>query len=169
MKKLDLTRYAPPGIDLKYEKNTFVIGFIIATLRSTGFLFWLNNVYHNFFDPDAILEPGMMFPEFLLLIRAVSGRDYLVVFRILIPCMLAFTIYHYLYHRTLSKSVYLMRRLPDRWEYHRRCLTLPLVGAGLVFLAEVILLLFYFWIYILVIPEANLVPGQFATIWRALL
>ena len=162
MKKLDLTRHAPPGIDLKYEKNTFIAGLIIAVLSSTGFLSRLDHQYRITFKEGVVVQYPM--PEFL----TIMGQG-MVVFRILIPCMLAFAIYHYLYHRTGSKSIYLMRRLPDRWEYHRRCLTLPLVGAGLVFLAEVILLLFYFWIYVLVIPEANLVPGQFATIWRALL
>jgi len=162
MRKFDLTRHAPPGIDLKYEKNTFAWGFIIAVLVSTGFLGRLDHQYRIVFKEGVVVQYPM--PEFL----TILGQG-MVVFHILIPCMLAFTIYHYLYHRTGSKSVYLMRRLPDRWEYHRRCLTLPLVSAGLVFLAEVILLLFYFWIYVLVIPEANLVPGQFATIWRALL
>lgn len=169
MKKPDLARHAPPGIDLKYLKNALAWGLIVASLYSLLFPGWLNRVHHNFFGDDAYIEPGMLFPDFLLLIKAGDGKDYMMIFRILIPCMLAFTIYHYAYHRAGSRSDYLMRRLPDRWEYHRRCWTLPLVCAGLVLLTEVVLLLSYFGIYVLRVPAEYRTPGQFATIWRALL
>ncbi len=47
-----------------------------------------------------------------------------------------------------SKSIYLMRRIPDRWELPRRCAAVPLIGlaAGLILTAILICLcnLIYF-------------------------
>ena len=169
MNRLDLKRHAPPGIELKYLRNTLAWGLFVAGCYSLLFTGWLNRLCNVYFGEDAYLEPGTMFPDFLLLIKAGNGKDYLLVFRILIPCMLAFVIYHYLYCRTGSMSVYLLRRLPRRGEYHRLCWTLPVACAVLVFVAEALFLLIYFGIYVWRVPNDYLVPGQFATIWRALL
>lgn len=38
---------------------------------------------------------------------------------------------HYLYHRRGARTDYLMRRLPRPWEYHMRCLALPVLGTAL--------------------------------------
>lgn len=38
---------------------------------------------------------------------------------------------HYLYHRRGARTDYLMRRLPWPWEYHMRCLALPVLGIAL--------------------------------------
>ena len=169
MKMPDWKRHAPPGIELKYLRNTLVWGLTMASCYSLPFIGWLSRVHRNYFGEDAHIEPGTMFPDFLLLIKAGNGRDSLLIFRILIPCMLAFTIYHYLFCRTGSMSVYLLRRLPKRWEYHRLCWTLPVACAALVFVVEVLFLLLYFGVYVWSVPEDYLIPGQFATIWRALL
>ena len=68
--------------------------------------------------------------------------------------------YNYSGFRNGSKSYYLMRRLPDKWEYHRRCLALPLAAtlAGLV-LIPVLMGLFYV-LYLHATPEQCLQPGQ---------
>lgn len=61
-----------------------------------------------------------------------------------------------------SKPVYLMARLPDRWELHRRCLGVPL---GLLLAALVLaalLLLVYYGVYRLLTPAQWLRPGQLA-------
>ena len=36
---------------------------------------------------------------------------------------------YYHYHTQGTMAVYTMRRLPDRWEYHRRCWTQPILSA----------------------------------------
>ena len=72
--------------------------------------------------------------------------------------LLAFV--NYSNFRNGSKSVYLMRRLPDRWEYHRRCLALPLMTilAGLVSIP--ILIGLFYAIYLHATPEQCLQPDQ---------
>ena len=168
LNRLDLKRHAPPGIELKYLKNTLAWGLTVAGFYSMGFLIRFSDLRRMIFEPGPVLKPGQRVPEFYELIVTYNW-DPLIIFRILIPCMLAFTIYHYLYCRTGSMSVYLLRRLPKRWEYHRRCWALPVGCALLVFAVEVLFLLLYFGIYVWTIPDEYLTPGQFAAIWRVLL
>ena len=68
--------------------------------------------------------------------------------------------YNYVGFRNGSKSHYLMRRLPDKWEHHRRCLALPLLAilAGLVLIP--ILIAVYYAIYLHFTPEQCLQPNQ---------
>lgn len=56
---------------------------------------------------------------------------------------------YYASHTQGSMAVYTMRRLPDKWEYHRRCWTQPILSAAaelLIFavLAGLCWLLWYF-------------------------
>ena len=77
-----------------------------------------------------------------------------------------FVIYHYSYHFKGSKSIYLMRRLPDRWELHRRCLTLPIAMAVFFLLMGFVMLLLFFWAYFAAVPAQYIQPDQWAKIWR---
>ena len=101
---------------------------------------------------DALLGPGVQ--------REVDELP------LLLP--LVFLLWHYAYHYQGSRSVYLMRRLPDRWEYHRRCLAIPAatVAATAVLLAGSLAL--FYGAYMLFTPAACVVPGQWAEIWRVL-
>ena len=46
-----------------------------------------------------------------------------------------------------------MRRLPERWELHLRCLTVPVVGVLGAMSLQGILGIFYYLIYIFVTPR----------------
>ena len=59
-----------------------------------------------------------------------------------------------------SKSIYTMRRLPNRWDLPRRTLVLPLVCAALTMLLALALLLLYYLIYHCSVPEGHINPGQ---------
>ena len=81
-------------------------------------------------------------------------------FLLLALCMPLLAGAHYFYHFHDGRSIYLMRRLPDRWELHRRCLFLPLAGllaAGILSLA---LAAAYFFLYRWAIPEALIPPPE---------
>ena len=54
---------------------------------------------------------------------------------------------HYAHYYRGSKSIYLMRRLPDRTLLHRQCWTLPLLALGLTLLVLVLLPALYYLIY----------------------
>lgn len=59
-----------------------------------------------------------------------------------------------------SKAVYLMRRLPDRWEFHRRCLALPLLTLLLGGVLMVLVLLACWGMYTHFTPEHAIPPDQ---------
>ena len=64
-----------------------------------------------------------------------------------------------------AKSIYLMRRLPDRWELARRCLAIPLLTVACALLLVVILLPAFYGIYLHLTPEDALRPGQLDKLW----
>ena len=90
----------------------------------------------------------------------------LLVFVAIALTMIGLVVYHYIYHRIDTKSYYVMRRLPNRWELHLRCLTLPLAGLLICGAAALIVIAIYYWIYMGCTPEECLMPGQWAGFWR---
>ena len=74
-------------------------------------------------------------------------------------------IYHYACHYLGSRSIYLMRRLPDGWELWRRCLTVPALLAVLCLGAIELLTILYFLVFLLLTPP----PCLPAEPWRQLL
>lgn len=165
--KLDLSRCAPPGLELKIEKRVFGWGMVLAVLFSLSFfihffnelerlLYWRNGA-------ERTLRPNAVMPDFV----EVLGNA-LLGFVILALCMAAFILVHYAYHHQGSKSIYLMRRLPNRWELHRRCITLPLAAVLLCLAAGFLLLLIYFAVYMRATPAVCLTPGQWRKIWSVI-
>ena len=65
---------------------------------------------------------------------------------------------HYLYYRHGSKSIYLVRRLPDRRYVWKTCVLGPLIGMGITLVVIGVLRLVYWLIYIGVTP-AECLPG----------
>lgn len=165
--KLDLTRYAPPGIYLRQETRLYATGMVCAALYSLGFLLRYGNAYEQLYSTRAgvrMLIPGRVMEDFVVLLgRGLAG------FLVLGLGMMALIGYHYAYYRQGSKSIYLMRRLPDGGLLHRQCLTLPLAGIALCLISALLLLIFYYFLYITVTPEACLVGGQWQKIWSVLL
>ena len=69
-----------------------------------------------------------------LLSHTMLGFQILAVFLVLAAAG------NYLSHYLETRSIYLMRRLPDRWDLWRRCLALPAAGlAGCAVLALALL------------------------------
>lgn len=161
--KPDLSRYAPPGMDIKVEKRVMGWGMTFSALFSLSFFLrfsdGLKRLYWNN-GAGRTLKANAVMPDFAQLLGGA-----LLGFLILALCMAAFIPIHYAYHHQGSKSVYLMRRLPDRWERHRRCWTLPLCAVLLCLAAAFVLLLIYFAVYMLATPKACLTPGQWRKIW----
>lgn len=133
--KVDLKRCAPLGLDGALEVKYIGIGLGVCAIWAlcgflTRFTHALDSLYYYF--PGAYireLRPGAVMENFFVL---MGGSE--LLFSILGLCMLVLAAYHYWYHRQGAMTVYLMRRLPDRWEYHRRCLAIP-VAAVIVSLA----------------------------------
>jgi len=162
-----LARHVPPGVDGKRELIWLAVGGALCLLYSLSFFIVYLDHYQALFVWDGtarILNTEAVMPDFIALLgNSLTG------FLILALCLPALIFYHYAYHYRDSMSIYLMKRLPDRWELHRRCISLPFCGILACCGAAFILLLVYFGVYMLLTPSACLAPDQWQKIWIAFL
>lgn len=167
--KLDLRKYAPPGLELKTEGKMLAGGLILSFFFSLSFFLFYSSEYNQLYywqnGPERVkvwIDHAMM-PPFPVILRGT-----LTGFWITAVVMLSFIAVHYGYHHQGSKSVYLMRRLPDKWERHRRCVTLPVLAAVLVLLCALVTMLLYYGFYMIVTPDRYIPQHQWQKIWRDL-
>ena len=73
------------------------------------------------------------------------------------------------YHYQGSCSIYTMRRLPQRLELARRCLSLPLAGCLTSLLLFLALTALFCAVYLAVTPEEWIRPGQWEAVRRMIL
>ncbi len=162
-----LARLVPPGVSIMQELGWFAGGGVAALLYSFGFFIQYVRGYDSLFSWEGttrVLDTSKMMPDFVQVLGgSLSG------FLILALCATAMVAYHYAYHYQGSKSIYLMKRLPSRWELPRRCITLPLLAVLACLGAALILILTYFAIYMVVTPRACLAPDQWQKLWSVLL
>ena len=146
-----LEKYAPPGINLAREVMVFVfflfcavvysLGFVLAYIQERRALFeWINGEAH-------LIENAKMV-DFQ---KLIEGR--MMGFIIVIIALAVMMIYHYAYHYTDSKIVYLMKRFPYKWEMHRRCITLPLAGLAVTAGVIAVLWAIYLGVYLVFTPQ----------------
>ena len=110
-----------------------------------------------------VLRPGCTMPLF----RELVSWSFLG-FGLFVAAMAVLAVYYVLYHRQGgSRTDYLMWRLPDRWEYLRRCLALPALGCAAALVLLGILWTLYFWMYLHFTPAGCLLPEQWTGFWRA--
>lgn len=155
--RIDLTKYVPPGQDIKEEKGLFILGMCGAVIFSMGYLSRYAQAWRNLYeweDGRRIELKGIMMKGFLPLLE-----NALVGFLILAIAMLGFIAYHYMYYYKDSKSIYLMKRLPDKFEMHRRCISIPLMAVFASILAAVVILFIYLGVYVLFTPKECMTSG----------
>lgn len=140
-----MKNYAPPGLDIEKEETSWVACMVLATCWCMRFLFRYLDYRSQLFEirgSRKILIEGAKMPNFEFL-----TKDLFEVFGVvLIFCALTI-VYHYYYHYQGSKMMYLMRRLPNKWEVHLRCFTLPVVAGVITILYMLVLRLLFFAIY----------------------
>lgn len=162
--RIDLERYAPVGADGGREARGILLGLGLSA--GFGLLAFLP----RYFDRRAalytrqgaqmVLRPGAVMEDFAQLL------DWMLLgFAVTAVCMAALAVWHYASHFQGSRSIYTMRRLPQRWELARRCLTLPLLGALGCLIGAAALLLICFAVYNLATPEQCLTPHQWQKLW----
>lgn len=162
-----LRQLAPPGYGLWHEMRVFLWGLCFSILYSVGFVVRFNdarNGLYNFLGGKKTLLTDVLMPDMgELLGSALAG------FLILALCMSATIFFRYAYFWQGSKSIYLMRRLPDKTQLHRRCLVQPLIACGLCLLAAFIMLLLYYGVYMFFTPKECLMPNQWQKLWSVIL
>lgn len=152
--RIPIERYAPPGVDVQKEVERTVWGLIAAAVLSLRFLLsyldFRDNLFTTASNGSRVLKAGILMPSF----RSIFSWSFLG-FVIFLLAMAALAVLHAAYHyQGGSRPIYLMRRLPDRWEYWRRCLALPAAGALCALAAMAILLGIYLAVYL------NCTPAQ---------
>ena len=166
MKNIDLSRHLPCGFPAKMEQKALsgVLGAAIGlTVPLAVRISNAKGDLYTYRGSKKVLIDGMMMPDFIDLVEhAFLG------FFIAMLLALAFALYHYAFHYQGSKSIYLMRRLPNRLELHRRCWTVPVAAALIIAAVMVLTFLFYFAIYLLVTPDGCLESGQWQKIWSVI-
>ena len=152
MKQIDLTRYAPPGTNIEEEVKRLGISLVGAACCAV--LIYgvsLRASYESLFDRiggELVLRSDAIMLPF----DAVLGRG-LWFFYLVALCALASAIPHHVsYYTGGSKSIYLMRRLPQRWEWLRRDITLPIAEAVACLLAAQLLKLLFLGMYYWITP-----------------
>lgn len=127
--RIDFSRWVPLGLNGKKEAQWLAAGMgcaaLAATIRFLGQYFnALDQLYRTVPGGGRILNPQAVMTDFpVLMVGCELG------FLLVCLAMVVLSAYHYYYHTLGSRPIYLMRRLPRRWELHRRCLSLPAAGA----------------------------------------
>ncbi len=147
---------APPGIGTDGEIGRYLSGLVFALLMSIEFFFnYSKEEVH-----DQIMSVGYV-PDFTEVLG--GSLDWFYLYSFIVLCMV---IRYYWYYQKDSKSIYLMKRLPNRFEFHKRAWTLPLLGMLVTLLVAFVVLVIYFVIYMIVTPNGFIAPGQWQKIWR---
>lgn len=159
-----MARQVPPGLDWWTEIKWAVSGLVVGTLWSlAAFYYQFSNACQQLYNwvggRRVLVESRTIasFPELLHLTMA----GFLLGMALTVPL----ACYHYAYHYLGSRSIYLMRRLPQRWELWRRCLTVPVLLAVICLAAIELLTFLHFLIFLLLTP-APCLPNE---PWRQLL
>lgn len=156
MKKYKLQNFHPMTIDvrislIRYYTVIALVTFVSFIMFVLDYLKEYNKIYYyrNSIKVHDI-TPIKSFKDILLDSDCMVG--FLIIIVLLIACIFVF----YLSHKQGSKSIYLMRRLPKKYEFLIRCITLPLLGV----LCTVVIR-FIFWclcasIYYGMTPSVNI-------------
>lgn len=157
--KIDLKKYDPPGMETDKEQGILVGGTALTLIFSLiyfgdAFSRAYRRLWEHYSGSTKVLRDWPMEPFFELFGRSLGG--YLIV----ILCMFAGVAMRYAYYRQGSKSIYLMRRLPDGKYLHRTCWVVPLIRIGMCVLVAVVSVLLCFVIYVTVTP-AECLPWNY--------
>lgn len=145
------SRYLPCGFDAARQRMMLVIitaavllwaAMIFGTNLQGALREYKNGIYIYFRD------------FYLVMGNTLAGLP------IALAAMCGLAGIYYSSHWDGSRSIYLMRRLPQRWELHRRCLTVPLLGMVWFLLLGLIMILVMYGIYLLAAPEDSVAPEQ---------
>ncbi|MGN1415155.1 MAG: hypothetical protein ACI4WY_13005 [Anaerovoracaceae bacterium] len=161
-------RYAPPGADVGKQINRFSGQILLVVFYALGcfllrYLTARSNLYY-YTGGQHILRPDAVMPDFTEM-TAHMFLFHIILFLILLGRIAG----NYASFYRGSKSIYLMKRLPDPMERHRRCLTLPLAGIAVIVLTAITALLISFMVYLLFTPAACMTPGQWQKLWSVIL
>lgn len=133
MKIFDPRRHLPPGWDWERLRTNLCWGHFFSSLTMLNFLqqyfYYRDWCYLHIQQPDGTvlveINPNWTMVPFHSLLQGwpLTGMWLFCI-------GMGFQVWRYYGSFTKdSMSIYTMRRLPDKWELHRRCWTQPLLSA----------------------------------------
>jgi len=126
----------PPGYEYRRELKTFawLAGAAFAvSLHYYVSLKWAADLLYDYdVHGEKILNTGRVALSFLEIVRREAQSGYLYGFFIPVFFLAAMAAYHYVYYYRDTKSIYLMRRLPERGTVLKSCLAGPFFTAGVL-------------------------------------
>ena len=158
-----LERHLPPGWNIKRELLLGGLFSIALVLIFSWFVFGvryndaLGNIYAYKYETalsrTRVLVPGTVMSPFA---RLVSGSFFMFWVFAFTQIAAAWSMYRSF--SAESKSVYLMRRLPKRWELPKRCIPVPLMMLLCGFAVCMLQLLVFRAVYYHNLPAEALPP-----------
>ena len=156
MKKRTLSSLAPPGSNVKKEWRGTIIGILASALISLLFFQrWQLAVRYSLSCYEYSVAHNTAFEDPVASFADLTGGVF-AGFWFVIIVMAVMAALHFRLHFAGSKSIYLLRRLPDKRELVRRTIGMPLLGTALSLLTAAVLLLLYYLVYKYATPAALL-------------
>lgn len=146
----------PPGVDSRIELRAIALGLLAAVVYSLSFVYKYiearNTLFVYKYGKVKTIMEGAVMPKFSILLK--DTMDGFLVFFVV---MLFLIFMHYMTYYKDSKSIYLMKRLTDKWELYRRCVVVPFVAIIVQILTGAACLMLYYGIYLCFTPAQCLV------------
>ncbi len=163
----ELKKIIPVGFNLKSEIWIFASALAVGICRALLFFQVYLNEYNRLFEIEfdkRVLITGRKMSDLYEITDGVFDGFIIAIFIfVFLAC------YHYIYHGRDSKSIYTMKRLPNKYELHRRCLAAPLIGITLCIILSLTFLLIFYHYYMTKTPAECLFPDQWERLWTDIL
>ena len=152
-------RRMPPGTPVTTDAVLYSLMIGTSLIRSLFFLAEYYNAYTNLFREtltgERVLRDGAVMPAFADIAHgALAGFTFTAAVMLVFLCRNLLTFYQG------SRSIYLMRRLPDVWELPRRTVILPLCGAVMAVLTAFLTYVVLYTVYMGITPPECLPPSD---------
>lgn len=169
-----VSRRVPPGFDWEKELSWMRVALICAVVFGS-FVFLIrfgvsiSDLYEQKWEPAGNgsyvstgreLKAGAVMPAISTLLAWTR-----VGFALIGVLLVMMVVSHYRYYRQGSMSIYLMKRLPDRREYHRRNFSFVLILAAVSLAVMVVMSLTHYGMYLLFTPKGCLPNGHGLNFW----
>lgn len=175
-KKFDLRnsldRLLPPGMTSSRIVGTFAaqaaFGAFLYLFALVEFTEDVQNVLRNISRGYYEEYPLSYYPFLEHNIPSIHSylKITMTVFALYALLQLAYAVTNYMYYHRESKSVYVMKRVRDKWEIHRACWTVPLICALMMLLLLAILYGIFCLLYFHFTPEGHIPEQTIAFFWR---
>ncbi len=116
-------KLTPVGINVRTELSAILAALSAAVLWSLTAVVRIVDHMNGLTYTSSYGAKAITFSPYRVLLGPALDGFFLVAL-----VLVSLALGHYLYHRRGARTDYLMRRLPRPWEYHLRCLALPVLG-----------------------------------------